>query len=52
MGIKQLPERSGEVLFDVIVRRGHSASQWLHSTMMTTNWPFGDWGKLNELKSR
>ena len=45
MRIKQLPKRSGEVLFDVIVRR-----DGLHSTMMTTNRPFGDWGKLKESK--
>ena len=45
MGIKQLPKRSGKVLFDVIVRR-----DGLHSTMMTTNRPFGDCGKLKEIK--
>ena len=41
MGIKQLPKRSGEYLFEVIMRR-----HGLRSTMMTSNRPFEDWGKL------
>jgi len=41
MGIKQLPKRSGEFLFEVIMRRYE-----LKSTMMTSNRPLEDWGKL------
>ena len=41
MGIKKLPKRSGEYLFEVIMRR-----HGLRSTMMTSNRPFEDWGKL------
>ena len=41
MGMKQLPKRSGECLFEVIMRRYE-----LRSTMMTTNRPLDDWGKL------
>ena len=41
MGIKQLPKRSGEYLFEIIMRR-HD----IRSTMMTSNRPFEDWGKL------
>ena len=41
MGIKQLPKRSGEFLFEVIMRRYE-----LKSTMMTSNRPIDDWGKL------
>jgi DNA replication protein DnaC len=41
MGLKQLPKRSGEYLFEVIMRRHQ-----LHSTMMTSNRPLEDWGKL------
>ncbi|MCA9151056.1 MAG: IS21-like element helper ATPase IstB [Planctomycetales bacterium] len=41
MGIKQLPKRSGEFLFEIIMRRYE-----LRSTMMTSNRPIGDWGKL------
>ncbi len=41
MGMKQLPKRSGEYLFEIIMRRHQ-----LKSTMMTSNWPLEDWGKL------
>jgi len=41
MGMKQLPKRSGEYLFEVIMRR-HD----VRSTMMTSNRPLEDWGKL------
>lgn len=41
MGIKQLPNRSGEFLFEIIMRRYE-----LKSTMMTSNRPLEDWGKL------
>lgn len=41
MGMKQLPKRSGECLFEIIMRRYE-----LRSTMMTTNRPLEDWGKL------
>jgi DNA replication protein DnaC len=41
MGMKQLPKRSGEYLFEVIMRR-----HGLKSTMMTSNRPLEDWGKL------
>lgn len=41
MGIKQLPPRAGEYLFEVIMRRHERKS-----TIMTTNRPIDDWGKL------
>ena len=41
MGMKQLPMRSGEYLFEIIMRRHE-----MRSTMMTTNRPLEDWGKL------
>ncbi len=41
MGIKQLPLKSGEFLFEIIMRRYE-----LKSTMMTSNRPLEDWGKL------
>jgi DNA replication protein DnaC len=41
MGIKQLPKRSGEYLFEIIMRRHE-----VKSTMMTSNRPLEDWGKL------
>lgn len=41
MGMKQLPKRSGEFLFEIIMRRYE-----LRSTMMTSNRPLEDWGKL------
>ena len=41
MGMKQLPKRSGEYLFEVIMRRHE-----VRSTLMTTNRPIEDWGKL------
>ncbi|TWT70557.1 ATP-binding protein [Crateriforma conspicua] len=41
MGIKQLPKRSGEYLFEIIMRRHE-----VRSVMMTTNRPLEDWGKL------
>jgi len=41
MGIKQLPRRSGEYLFEIVMRRYETKS-----TMMTSNRPLEDWGKL------
>ena len=41
MGIKNLPKRSGEYLFEIIMRRYE-----LRSVMMTSNRPIEDWGKL------
>ncbi len=41
MGMKNLPKRSGEYLFEIIMRRYE-----LRSTMMTSNRPLEDWGKL------
>jgi DNA replication protein DnaC len=41
MGLKQLPKRSGEYLFEIIMRRYE-----LRSTMMTSNRPIEEWGKL------
>jgi DNA replication protein DnaC len=40
-GMKQLPKRSGEYLFEIVMRRHET-----RSTMMTTNRPIEDWGKL------
>ena len=41
MGMKNLPKHSGEFLFEIIMRRYET-----HSTMMTSNRPLEDWGKL------
>lgn len=41
MGMKQLPPKSGEILFEIIMRRYEN-----RSTVMTTNRPLEDWGKL------
>jgi len=41
MGMKQLPKRSGEYLFEIIMRRYET-----RSTVMTSNRPLEDWGKL------
>lgn len=41
MGIKQLPARSGEYLFEIIMRRYEK-----RSTIMTSNRPLEEWGKL------
>jgi DNA replication protein DnaC len=41
MGMKQLPKRSGEYLFEIVMRRYE-----IRSTMMTSNRPLEDWGKL------
>ena len=41
MGMKNLPKRSGEFLFEIILRRYET-----RSTMMTSNRPLEDWGKL------
>ena len=38
MGLKQLPKRSREYLFEIIMRRHQ-----LRSTMMTSNRPLEDW---------
>jgi len=39
--MKNLPKRSGEYLFEIIMRRYET-----RSTMMTSNRPLEDWGKL------
>ncbi len=41
MGMKALPKRSGEYLFEIILRRYET-----RSTIMTSNRPLEDWGKL------
>jgi DNA replication protein DnaC len=41
MGIKQLPPKSGELLFEIIMRRYE-----IRATLMTSNRPIEDWGKL------
>jgi DNA replication protein DnaC len=41
MGMKQLPKRSGEYLFEIVMRRYET-----RSTVMTSNRPLEDWGKL------
>jgi len=41
MGIKQLPKRSGEYLFEIVMRRYE-----VRSTLMTSNRPVEEWGKL------
>jgi DNA replication protein DnaC len=41
MGMKQLPKNAGEHLFEVIMRRHE-----LRSTIMTSNRPIEEWGKL------
>ncbi len=40
-GMKNLPRQSGEVLFEIVMRRYETKS-----TMMTSNRPLEDWGKL------
>lgn len=39
--MKQLPKRSGECFFEIVLRRYET-----RSTMMTSNRPLEDWGKL------
>ena len=41
MGLKELPRKSGEYLFEIIMRRYEK-----RSTMMTSNRPIEEWGKL------
>ncbi|MCC5025583.1 MAG: ATP-binding protein [Candidatus Synoicihabitans palmerolidicus] len=41
MGLKQLPKHAGEYLLEVIMRRYEN-----RSTVMTSNRPLEDWGKL------
>ena len=41
MGMKNLPRQGGELLFEIIMRRYET-----RSTMMTSNRPLEDWGKL------
>ncbi len=41
MGLKKLPKQSGEYLFEIIMRRNE-----LRSTVMTSNRPLEEWGKL------
>jgi len=44
MGMKNLPKRSGEFLFEIIMRRYET-----RSTMMTSNRPLEDWGRMFSL---
>jgi DNA replication protein DnaC len=41
MGMKNLPRHAGEIVFEIIMRRYET-----RSTMMTSNRPLEDWGKL------
>ncbi len=41
MGLKQLPKHAGEYLLEVVMRRYEN-----RSTIMTSNRPLEDWGKL------
>lgn len=41
MGLKELPRKSGEYLFEIIMRRYEK-----RATMMTSNRPIEEWGKL------
>ena len=41
MGLRTLPKQSGEYLFEIIMRRYETKS-----TIMTSNRPLEDWGKL------
>lgn len=41
MGLKELPRKSGEYLFEIIMRRYEK-----RSTVMTSNRPIEEWGKL------
>ena len=41
MGLKALPKRSGEYFFEIVMRRYET-----RSTLMTSNRPIEDWGKL------
>ena len=41
MGIKQLPPKSSEYLFEIVMRRYE-----IRSTLMTSNRPLEEWGKL------
>jgi DNA replication protein DnaC len=41
MGLKALPKHSGEYLLEVVMRRYEN-----HSTIMTSNRPLEEWGKL------
>jgi len=41
MGLKKLPKQAGEYLFEIIMRRYE-----LRSTIMTSNRPLDEWGKL------
>ena len=41
MGLKTLPPKAGEILLEIVVRRYEN-----HSTVMTSNRPIEDWGKL------
>lgn len=41
MGLKQLPHRAGEYLFEIVMRRYE-----VRSTVMTSNRPIEEWGKL------
>jgi DNA replication protein DnaC len=43
MGLKRLPKHAGEHLFEIIMRRTE-----VKSTVMTSNRPLQDWGKLME----
>jgi len=47
MGLKQLPKHAGEYLLEVIMRRYET-----RSTIMTSNRPLEDWGKLPQRRGR
>ena len=47
MGMKQLPKRSGEYLFEIIMRRHE-----VRSTIMTSNRPLEDWGEADRRRPR
>jgi DNA replication protein DnaC len=45
MGLKVLPQKTGEILLEIIMRRYEN-----RSTMMTSNRPIEEWGKpLNDV---
>jgi len=41
MGLKVLPQKSGEILLEIVMRRYEN-----RSTFMTSNRPIEEWGKL------
>jgi len=47
MGIKQLPPKSGEYLFEIVMRRYE-----VKATMMTSNRPLEEWGQAHRRRTR